>query len=127
MRARGSRPPARRSAACPPFPGTASGIRFVTVVRTRHGSVPRSAATAARELSGTVTRAAADTSNDQRTGQSYYLVRISINPGEAERLDGARLTPGMPVEAFIQTGQRALVAYLVKPLHDQLMRSLREK
>jgi HlyD family secretion protein len=79
------------------------------------------------ELNGTVSRAAADTNNDQRTGQSYYLVRISINPGETERLDGARLTPGMPVEAFIQTGQRTLVAYLVKPLHDQLMRSFREK
>jgi HlyD family secretion protein len=79
------------------------------------------------ELNGTVSRVGADTTNDQRTGQAYYLVRISINPGEADRLDGARLTPGMPVEAFIQTGQRTLVAYLVKPLHDQLMRSLREK
>jgi HlyD family secretion protein len=79
------------------------------------------------ELNGTVSRVGADTTNDQRTGQSYYLVRITINPGEADRLGGARLTPGMPVEAFIQTGERTLVAYLVKPLHDQLMRSLREK
>jgi HlyD family secretion protein len=79
------------------------------------------------ELNGTVSRVAADTNNDQRTGQSYYLVRITINPGEADRLGGSRLTPGMPVEAFIQTGQRTLVAYLIKPLHDQLMRSLREK
>jgi HlyD family secretion protein len=33
----------------------------------------------------------------------------------------------MPVEAFIQTGDRTLVSYLVKPLRDQLMRSFREK
>jgi HlyD family secretion protein len=33
----------------------------------------------------------------------------------------------MPVESFIQTGERTLVSYLVKPLHDQLMRSMREK
>jgi HlyD family secretion protein len=79
------------------------------------------------ELNGTVSRVAADTTNDQRTGQSYYLVRISVNPGETDRLGGGRLTPGMPVEAFIQTGDRTLVAYLVKPLHDQLMRSFREK
>ncbi len=79
------------------------------------------------ELNGTVTRVAADTSNDQRTGQSYYLVRIGIAPGEIERLGAVKLTPGMPVEAFIQTGERTLVSYLVKPLHDQLMRSLREK
>jgi HlyD family secretion protein len=79
------------------------------------------------ELNGSVTRIGADTSNDQRTGQSYYLVRIGIEPSELARLGSVRLTPGMPVEAFIQTGERTLVSYLVKPLHDQLMRSMREK
>ena len=79
------------------------------------------------ELNGNVTRIGADTSNDQRTGQSYYLVRIGIDPSELDRLGPVKLTPGMPVEAFIQTGERTLVSYLVKPLHDQLMRSIREK
>jgi HlyD family secretion protein len=79
------------------------------------------------ELNGTVQRIAADTSNDQRTGQSYYVVRIDIDDGEIARLGAVRLTPGMPVETFIQTGERTLVSYLVKPLHDQLMRSFREK
>jgi len=79
------------------------------------------------ELNGTVERIAADTSNDQRTGLSFYIVRISISDAEVERLGGVKLTPGMPVEAFIQTGERTLVSYLVKPLHDQLMRSFREK
>jgi HlyD family secretion protein len=79
------------------------------------------------ELNGTVQRIAADTSNDQRTGQSYYVVRIDIDDGEVARLGNVRLTPGMPVETFIQTGERTLVSYLVKPLHDQLMRSFREK
>jgi HlyD family secretion protein len=79
------------------------------------------------ELHGTVQRIAADTSNDQRTGQSYYVARIDIDEGEIDRLGAVKLTPGMPVEAFIQTGARTLVAYLIKPLHDQLMRSFREK
>jgi HlyD family secretion protein len=79
------------------------------------------------ELNGTVQRVAADTNIDQRTGQSYYLVRIAIAADEVERLGPVKLTPGMPVEAFIQTGERTLVAYLVKPLRDQLMRSFREK
>ena len=35
--------------------------------------------------------------------------------------------PGMPVEAFIQTGDRTMMSYFIKPLHDQLMRSFREK
>jgi HlyD family secretion protein len=38
-----------------------------------------------------------------------------------------KLTPGMPVEAFIQTGNRTMLSYLVKPLHDQLKRAFREK
>ena len=79
------------------------------------------------ELNGTVSRVAADTSNDQRTGQSYYVVRISMTAEEVARLGDVKLTPGMPVEAFIQTGERTMISYLVKPLHDQLMRSFREK
>jgi HlyD family secretion protein len=79
------------------------------------------------ELNGTVTRIAADTTTDQRTGQSYYLVRISMTADEIRRLGDVKLTPGMPVEAFIQTGQRTMVSYLVKPLRDQLMRAFREK
>ena len=79
------------------------------------------------ELNGTVVRVAADTTNDQRTGLSYYLVRISMTADEIERLGAVRLTPGMPVEAFIQTGERTMISYLIKPLRDQLMRSFREK
>jgi len=79
------------------------------------------------ELNGKVVRIAADTTTDQRTGQSYYLVRISMTVDEIKRLGDVKLTPGMPVEAFIQTGERTMLSYLVKPLHDQLMRSFREK
>jgi HlyD family secretion protein len=79
------------------------------------------------ELSGTVVRIAADTTTDQRTGQSYYLVRISMTADEIRRLGDVKLTPGMPVEAFIQTGDRTMISYLVKPLRDQLMRAFREK
>ena len=79
------------------------------------------------ELNGIVVRVGADTSTDQRTGQSYYLVRISMTKDEIERLGDVKLTPGMPVEAFIQTGERTMLSYLVKPLHDQLKRAFREK
>jgi HlyD family secretion protein len=33
----------------------------------------------------------------------------------------------MPVEAFIETGGRTMMSYLIKPLQDQLMRAFREK
>ena len=79
------------------------------------------------EISGTVVRVGADTSTDQRTGQSYYLVRIAMTPEEVARLGEVKLTPGMPVEAFIETGNRTVISYLVKPLQDQLKRTFREK
>ena len=80
------------------------------------------------ELTGAVTRVSADVTTDQRTGQSYYTIRVSLPPSEVARLgDNNKLIPGMPVEAFVQTGDRTMLSYLIKPLHDQLMRSFRER
>ena len=79
------------------------------------------------ELNGVVTRVSPDVTTEQRTGQSYYTIRVSMPPQEVARLGEARLIPGMPVEAFVQTGDRTMLSYLIKPLHDQLMRAFREK
>ena len=79
------------------------------------------------EINGAVTRISADTSTDQRTGQSYYTIRIAMPPKEVARLGDVRIVPGMPVEAFVQTGDRTMLSYLAKPLHDQMMRMFREK
>ena len=35
---------------------------------------------------------------------------------EVARLGDVKLVPGMPVEAFVQTGERTVMSYLVKPL-----------
>ena len=79
------------------------------------------------ELNGIVTRVSPDVTTDQRTGQSYYTIRISMPSEEVARLGDVKLIPGMPVEAFVQTGDRTLISYLIKPLSDQLMRAFREK
>jgi HlyD family secretion protein len=80
------------------------------------------------ELNGLVTRVSADVTTDQRTGQSYYTIRVSLPPAEVARLgDKNKLIPGMPVEAFVQTGDRTMLSYLLKPMNDQLMRSFRER
>ncbi len=79
------------------------------------------------ELNGIVSRVSPDTTTDQRTGQAYYTVRISMPPEEIARLGHVKIIPGMPVEAFIQNGERTMLSYLAKPLHDQLMRAFREK
>ena len=79
------------------------------------------------EINGQVSRISADVSSDQRTGQSFYTIRISIHPAELARLGSAKLVPGMPVECFIQTGERTVISYFLKPLRDQLKRTFRER
>jgi HlyD family secretion protein len=79
------------------------------------------------QIEGEVSRISADITSDQRTGLSYYTVRISIPPEQLARLGGSKLIPGMPVECFIQTGDRTVISYLLKPLRDQLMRTFRER
>jgi HlyD family secretion protein len=79
------------------------------------------------EVSGVVTRISADTTTDQRTAQSYYTIRISLPLKEIAQLGNIKFIPGMPVEAFVQTGERTMLAYLAKPLTDQLMRTFRER
>ncbi|TMJ51686.1 MAG: HlyD family type I secretion periplasmic adaptor subunit [Alphaproteobacteria bacterium] len=79
------------------------------------------------ELNGVVSRVSPDVTTDQRTGQSYYTIRVTMPPQEVARLGDVKLIPGMPVEAFVQTGDRTLISYLMKPLSDQLMRAFREK
>ncbi|MGA7678762.1 MAG: HlyD family secretion protein, partial [Pseudolabrys sp.] len=79
------------------------------------------------EINGTITRVSADTTTDQRTGQNYYTTRIAMTKSELARLGDVKLIPGMPVEAFVQTGERTVMSYLIKPLQDQFMRAFREK
>jgi HlyD family secretion protein len=41
------------------------------------------------------------------------------------QLNELKLVPGMPVEAFIRTGERTALSYLAKPLTDQMNRAFR--
>jgi len=79
------------------------------------------------ELTGEVSRIAADLTQDQKTGLSYYVVRITVPPQELARLGKLTLVSGMPAEAFIQAGERTVISYLVKPLRDQINRAFREE
>ena len=80
----------------------------------------------APEIIGSVHLIYADVSQDQKTGASYYTVKIDLNDHELARLGNLKLVPGMPVESFIQTGERTALSYFVKPLADQFARTFRE-
>ncbi len=78
------------------------------------------------EVEGVVETVSANRQTDPRNGMSYYVVRIRPDPQSLARAGKLELRAGMPVEAFIQTGERSLIAYLTKPLTDQLRRAFRE-
>lgn len=99
-------------------------------VRTEQVAILRFSTFATRttpELRGEVTRISAEVVVDERSGATYYLARISILPGEMAKLGALELAPGMPVESFIQTGERTVISYLIKPLVDQIMHTFREQ
>jgi HlyD family secretion protein len=80
----------------------------------------------APELNATVSRISADVTQDPKTGIYFYIVRVAVPEEELERLDDVKLIPGMPVEIFMQTDERTVLSYLIRPLHDQLTRAFRE-
>jgi membrane fusion protein, type I secretion system len=83
------------------------------------------------EISGVVTRVSADLAHEQANGaqpsQAYYTVRVSLPAEEVARLNDLHLLPGMPAEVFIQTSPRSPLQYLLKPLHEQMERTFRER
>lgn len=80
----------------------------------------------APEIFGTVSGISPNSVTDPATGQSFYRVTLAIPPEELTRLDGHEILPGMPIEAFLQTGERTVLSYLTRPLSDQLRRAFRD-
>lgn len=78
------------------------------------------------EIDGRLDRVSADALMDEATRAPYYRAEVSIPPEEIEKLGSLALVPGMPVEVYIQTGDRSPLAYLLKPLADYFNRAFRE-
>lgn len=79
------------------------------------------------ELRGTVGNVSADLVADERQENHYYRALILLGDREPQRLGNKSLLPGMPADVFIQTDNRSILSYLVKPITDQLQRALREE
>ena len=54
------------------------------------------------------------------------VARTTLDDREACLKDAKRLQPGMPAEVHIQTGERNVLSYVMKPLSDQMGRAFRE-
>lgn len=79
------------------------------------------------QLEGTVLHVSADVMQDERGERSYFVARVEIDADELAKLENVRLSPGMPVEVFIRTGERTMLDYIVQPLADSLRRAFREE
>lgn len=88
--------------------------------------LPAFSRTTTPEIFGTLATISPTSITDPATGQSFYRLTLGIPPEELARLSAVELVPGMPVEAFLQTGERSVWSYLTKPLSDQMARAFRE-
>ncbi|GAA0605722.1 HlyD family type I secretion periplasmic adaptor subunit [Craurococcus roseus] len=78
-------------------------------------------------LHGEVTWVAADVTTNDQTRQQYYPARIMIDREQMEKLPNVFLTPGMPVEAHVQIGERSFFRYMTQPIRDSFARAFREQ
>ena len=77
-------------------------------------------------LRAQVTLIAADALTDPETGVGFYSVELTIDPGELDRLGGRVLLPGMRVEAYVTTGTKSPMAYLLEPFTIFFGHAMRE-
>jgi HlyD family secretion protein len=78
------------------------------------------------ELFGTVSGVAPSSVQDPATGETYFQIDLTLPEDQLALLGPVTLIPGMPVEAFLQTGERSVLAYLTEPLRQQISRAFRE-
>jgi len=79
------------------------------------------------DIPGKLTFVSPDLTSDQRTGQSYYRIKVRLDADALARAPQIALKAGMPAETFVETGNRSILSFLVKPLLDQLRYSMRSE
>ncbi|MGF6613069.1 protease secretion system membrane fusion protein [Paraburkholderia sp. WSM4175] len=77
-------------------------------------------------IPGTLTFISADRLVNDHTGAPYYRVRAMVTPQGMKLLKPLKIRPGMPVEVFVNAGQRSLLSYLLKPVIDRAHTALTE-
>jgi HlyD family secretion protein len=82
------------------------------------------------DLEGKVTVVAPDLTREPAAtpmgmgSEQYYMARVALTK---TAIDDLRLVAGMPAEVYVQTQDRTPLDYLLKPLHEQIARTFRER
>ncbi len=79
-----------------------------------------------KRLLGRVLSVSADRLTDRLRGNSYFVLRAEVPRLQFEEATERTLYPGMPVELFVNKGQKTIVEYLVSPITDFFARSFRQ-
>lgn len=79
-------------------------------------------------LDATVDVVSADRMTNEKSGAAFYRVDLRIPPGELKKLKkGVQMTPGMPAQALIVTGERSVMGFLISPITATLEDAFREE
>jgi HlyD family secretion protein len=79
------------------------------------------------QIEGRVRHVSADAITDPHSGQRFYEIRVEVDAAPLAALEPeVKLTPGMPAEVYVTTGERTLLDYLLSPFYRGLRRAFRE-
>lgn len=81
------------------------------------------------EVEAEVVAVSADRKIDPRTNEGYFEAQLRIRPEEMRKFAGKNVTlnPGMPADAYILTGERTVLDFLIGPIRDSINDSMREQ
>lgn len=77
-------------------------------------------------VDGEVSYLAADATEDQRSGERYFVARVKLAQGALDHLAGVSLSAGMPAEVMIDTGERRAIDYFLDPIAETTRHAFRE-
>jgi HlyD family type I secretion membrane fusion protein len=78
-------------------------------------------------IQGRVSSISHDRLVDEATHTPYFLVIVRIQEADLPLEVRGKLTPGLPAEVVLPTGDRTLLEYLFNPLTNALRKTMRER
>jgi len=77
-------------------------------------------------LDGKIAAVAADALTDPKSGITSYMAEVELDLNTETSSYLSTLLPGMPVEIFVETGERTFAEYLLQPMVLRINRAFRE-
>ena len=80
------------------------------------------------EIHSNVQSVSADLTVDKNTGAEYYEARVTLPKDELKKIPAEiSLVQGMPIEGFVVLQDRTVLAYLIKPIMDNISKVWQEE